>query len=124
MLNIKVYTCTSNIAQHSLHVGQWISEGSKRHVYLLVLLDLEWGNKVKYLVIIAGAGAGLHDDTGGGAAEGETDGDHGGPTLLPALLLAPGAPLSRVARAEILALGAELRLPRLHILLVLCEQIS
>ena len=68
--------------------------------------------------------AGLHDDTGGGAAEGEADGDHGGPALLPALLLAPRAPLRRVARAEILALGAELRLPRLHILLVLCEQIS
>ena len=66
----------------------------------------------------------LHDDTGGGAAQGQADGDHGGPSLLPALLLAPGAPLRGVARAEILALGAQLGLPRLHVLLVLCEQIS
>ena len=66
----------------------------------------------------------LHDDTGGGAAEGQADGDHRGPALLSALLLAPGPPLCGVACAEILALGTQLCLTRLYVLLVLCKQIS
>ena len=49
---------------------------------------------------------------------------HRRPAFLSALLLGPGPPLRRVGGAEVLALGAQLGLPGLHVLLVLREQIS
>ena len=49
---------------------------------------------------------------------------HRRPAFLSALLLGPGPSLRRVGGAEVLALGAELRLPGLHVILVLREQVS
>ena len=50
----------------------------------------------------------LEYDTGGGTAERQTDGDDGGPALLPLLLPAAGPLLPGIGRSKVSALAASL----------------
>ena len=65
-----------------------------------------------------------HDDTGSGAAERETDGNHCCSTFLARLLLRLHSLLARVGRGEILALCTQLSLPGRHVCPVLRVQVS
>ena len=50
----------------------------------------------------------LEYDTGGGTAERQTDGDDGGPALLPLLLPAVGPLLPGIGRSKVSALAASM----------------